>query len=55
MAKEDLKDAFRIIPIHLDDHRLLGFTLKGFFKAFLAACLRIFQSLQCILKEKLSG
>ena len=29
IAKADLKDAFRIIPIHPEDHRLLGFTWQG--------------------------
>ena len=64
MAKADLKDAFRIIPIHPDDHRLLGFTFKGLF--YYDRCLpmgcsiscRLFEdfskSLQWILKEKLS-
>jgi hypothetical protein len=29
LAKLDLKDAYRIIPVHPDDHYLLGITWKG--------------------------
>ena len=31
MAKTDIKDAFRIIPIHLDDLLLLGVSWHGVF------------------------
>ena len=29
MAKADIKSAFRIIPVHPDDYRYLGFTVQG--------------------------
>ena len=31
IAKADIKDAFRILPIHPDDHTLLGFTWRDLF------------------------
>ena len=31
IAKADIKDAFRILPIHPDDYRLLRFSLDGKF------------------------
>ena len=31
IAKADIKDAFRIIPIHPEDYRLLGFTWRDHF------------------------
>ena len=63
IAKADLRDAFRIIPIHQDDHRLLGFTWMGqyyFDKHLPMGCsvsCQIFESLstalQWILQKKL--
>ena len=29
MSKTDIQDAFRIIPIHVNDHKLLGFSWRG--------------------------
>ena len=31
MAKTDIKDAFRIIPIHPEDYKLLSFSWEGAF------------------------
>ena len=31
MGKTDIKDVFRIIPIHPDDYKLLGFSWQGAF------------------------
>ena len=63
IAKADIKDAFRILPIHPEDYRLLGFTWRG--KFYFDKCLpmgcstscQIFEcfatALQWILKSKL--
>ena len=63
VAKADLRDAFRIIPIHKNDHRLLGFSWMGqyyFDKHLPMGCsvsCQIFESLstaiQWILQKKL--
>jgi len=37
MAKSDIEDAFRLLPIHPDDHHLLGFTWEG--KYYYDTCL----------------
>ncbi len=29
MAKTDLKDAFLSVPVHIDDHHLLGLSIKN--------------------------
>ena len=31
LAKTDIKNAFRIIPVHPQDHHLLGFSWQNFF------------------------
>ena len=41
MAKSDVKSAFRLIPTHLDDFKLMGFKFEGkhyFDKAMLIGC-----------------
>ena len=46
LAKTDIKNAFRIIPIQSDDYGLLVTHWKGFFFLILiAACLRAVQVL----------
>ena len=52
MAKADLKDAFRIIPINSSDHRLLGFQWDG--KFYHDRCLPMGCSVSCQLFETLS-
>ena len=45
IAKADVKDAFRIIPIHPDDYRLLGFTWRD--KFYYDRCLPMGCSTSC--------
>ena len=45
MAKADIKDAFRIIPIHPNDHKLLGFSWQG--KFYYDKCLPMGCSVSC--------
>ena len=52
IAKADLKDAFRIIPIHPLDHRLLGFTWKG--EIYYDMHLPMGCSVSCTIFESLS-
>lgn len=52
IAKADLKDAFRIIPIHPDDYRLLGFMWKDAF--YYDKCLPMGCSISCQIFESLS-
>ena len=52
MAKTDIKDAFRIIPIHPDDYKLLGFSWQGAF--YHDKCLPMGASSSCQIFESLS-
>jgi len=52
MAKADLKDAFRILPIHPLDHHLLGFSYKG--ELYYDLCLPMGCSVSCALFESFS-
>ena len=52
IAKADLKDAFRIIPISALDYRLLGFKFKGQF--YFHMCLPMGCSTSCQTVESLS-
>ena len=52
IAKTDLKDAFRILPVHPDDYRLLGFTWKNLF--YYDKCLPMGCSISCQVFESLS-
>jgi len=52
IAKADLKDAFRILPVHPDDHRLLGFQWDGAF--YYDKCLPMGCSVSCQLFEAFS-
>ena len=45
IAKADIKDAFRIIPIHPNDHKLLGFSWQG--KFYYDKCLPMGCSVSC--------
>jgi hypothetical protein len=52
MAKADLQDAFRNMPVHTDDHRFLGFIHQG--KYFYDKCLPFGCSSSCQTFECLS-
>ena len=52
MAKTDIKDAFRIIPIHPDDYKFLGFTLCGSY--YYDWCLPMGASSSCKIFESLN-
>ncbi|KAK3101834.1 hypothetical protein FSP39_006695 [Pinctada imbricata] len=52
MAKSDIKDAFRIIPVSPSDYFLLGFTWKDQF--YYERCLPMGASCSCQIFEKLS-
>lgn len=52
MAKSDIKDAFRIVPIHPSDYHLLGFTWKS--KYYYDRCLPMGASSSCKIFEELS-
>ena len=52
MAKTDIKDAFRIIPIHPEDYKLLGFSWEGAF--YYDKCLPMGASSSCQIFESLS-
>ena len=52
IAKADLKDAFRIIPINKEDHRLLGFQWEGAY--YYDKCLPMGCSVSCHIFESLS-
>ena len=51
MAKTDIKDAFRIIPVNPKDYHFLGFTWKGQF--YYERCLPLGTSSSCQIFEKL--
>ena len=53
IAKADLKDAFRIIPIHPQDYRLLGFVWEGSY--YYDKCLPMGCSISCQIFESLSS
>ena len=52
VAKADLKDAFRIVPISPKDYRLLGFSWQGAF--YYDKCLPMGCSVSCAIFEELS-
>jgi hypothetical protein len=52
MAKTDIEDAFRIIPIHPSDYYLLGFTWEG--KFYYDKCLPMGASSSCKIFETFS-
>ena len=52
MAKTDIEDAFRIIPIHPLDHSLLGFSFEGEF--YFDRCLPMGASSSCQIFEQFS-
>ena len=52
MSKTDIQDAFRIIPIHVNDHKLLGFSWRGFY--YYDKCLPMGASSSCQIFESLS-
>lgn len=52
LAKSDIESAFRIIPIHPDDHELLGFKWKG--KFYFDTCLPMGCSSSCQIFESFS-
>lgn len=53
MAKTDIKDAFRLIPIHPNSYDLLGFTIGD--KYYFDKCLPMGLSYSCNLFEKFSS
>lgn len=53
MAKTDIQDAFRIIPIHPDDYNLLGFSWDN--KFYYDKCLPMGASSSCQIFECLSN
>jgi hypothetical protein len=52
MAKSDIKDAFRIVPVSPHDYHLLGFTWRGQF--YYERCLPMGASSSCQIFEQLS-
>ena len=52
MAKADIEDAFRLIPIHPEYHHLLGFTWKDAF--YVDTCLPMGCSCSCQIFENFS-
>ena len=52
MSKTDIQDAFRIIPIHFNDHKLLGFSWEGSY--YYDKCLPMGASSSCQIFESLS-
>ena len=52
MAKTDIKSAFRIIPVHPDDHPLLGMKWENFY--YYDRCLVMGCSSSCAIFESLS-
>ena len=53
MTKSYIEDAFRLLPIHPDDHHLLDFTWEG--KYYYDTCLPMGCSSSCQLFEKISN
>lgn len=57
MAKTDIANAFRIVPIHQDDRHLLGFAWKnsmGVLQYYMDACLAMGLSISCQTFERFS-
>lgn len=52
MAKSDIESAFRLLPVHPDDTRLLGFTFDG--KFFMDLCMPMGCSIACTVFETFS-
>ena len=53
LAKTDIDNAFRLIPIHPDDHALLGMTFRDQF--YYDTCLPMGASSSCAIFEKFSS
>lgn len=53
MAKTDVRDAFRILPVHLSDYHLLGIHWKG--KWYQDACLSMGLASSCKHFENFSS
>lgn len=53
MAKTDIEDAFRVIPIHPADYYLLGFTWEG--QYYYDKCLPMGASSSCQIFESFSS
>lgn len=53
MAKTDIDSAFRIIPVHPDDHELLGFKWRG--KFFYDTCLTMGCTSSCAIFDRFSS
>ena len=53
MAKTDIKSAFRLVPVHPDDHYLLGFKWQG--KYYYDKCLPMGCSSSCQIFEEISS
>ena len=52
IAKADIENAFRLLPIHPDDHELLGFCFNGYY--YYDCCLPMGCSSSCRIFEKFS-
>lgn len=52
MAKTDIQDAFRIVPINPEDYKLLGFSWQGLY--YYDKCLPKGASSSCQIFESLS-
>ena len=52
LAKLDISNAFRLLPVRPEDFNLLGFTLEG--KFYIDKCLPMGCSISCSLFEKFS-
>ena len=52
MCKSDIENAFRLLPIHPDDYKLLGFTWRG--KYYYDKCLPMGCSSSCAIFERFS-
>ena len=53
MAKTDIEDAFRLIPVHKDDHHLLGFQFNN--KFYYDKCLPMGCRMSCNIFERFSS
>ena len=53
MAKTDIQSAYRIVPVHPEDYRLLGMTWKG--KFYYDKCLPMGCASACAIFQRFSG
>ena len=53
LAKTDIQSAFRIVPVHPDDYKLLGFSWEG--KFYYDRCLDFGASSSCRIFERISS